>query len=240
VVGGVDPADLPDPHAAVEALDAVGFLVSLEVRSSAVTSRADVVLPVAPVPEKAGTFLDWEGRWRFFEQALSSSAMSDYRVLDSLADLLDVPLGLRGAEQVRGELAELDAWEGTRAGAPAAAAMEPPVLADGEAVLATWHLLLDGGRMQDGEPYLAGTAHRAVARMSPATAALVGATDAVTVTTAAGSVTVPLQVTDMAERVVWLPTNSTGCAVRERLRADSGSVVTIAAAAAATPGTGEL
>jgi len=31
-------------------------------------------------------------------------------------------------------------------------------------VLATWHNLLDSGRMQDGEPNLAGTARRPVAR----------------------------------------------------------------------------
>ncbi len=61
IVGGVDPRDLPDPGAARKALDAVGFLVSLEVRSSEVTQRADVVLPVAPVTEKAGTFLELGG-----------------------------------------------------------------------------------------------------------------------------------------------------------------------------------
>ena len=42
---GVDPADLADPALAERALDEVGFLVSLEVRHSAVTERADVVLP---------------------------------------------------------------------------------------------------------------------------------------------------------------------------------------------------
>ncbi len=56
-----DPRDLPDPGAAPPALDAAGFVVSLEVRSSAVTERADVVLPVAPVAEKAGTFVELGG-----------------------------------------------------------------------------------------------------------------------------------------------------------------------------------
>ena len=70
VVGGVDPDDLPDPALALAALDQVPFLVSLEQRDSAVTRRADVVLPVAPVVEKAGTFLDWEGRERPFGQVL--------------------------------------------------------------------------------------------------------------------------------------------------------------------------
>src|SRR6185436_10281200 len=52
VVAGVDPDDFADPRAAVEALDSLtrwnGFLVSLEIRRSAVSRRADVVFPVAP------------------------------------------------------------------------------------------------------------------------------------------------------------------------------------------------
>ena len=53
MVGGVDPADLPE-HA--ELLDALTrtFVVSLELRESAVTELADVVLPVAPHQEKVG------------------------------------------------------------------------------------------------------------------------------------------------------------------------------------------
>src|SRR5205807_2273544 len=51
VVGAVDPADLPDPALAAEAFARVPFLVSLEQRQSAVTSVADVVLPVSPVSE---------------------------------------------------------------------------------------------------------------------------------------------------------------------------------------------
>ena len=73
--------------------------------------------------------------------------------------------------------------------------------------LATWHQLLDSGRMQDGEPFLAGTARPAVARMSAATAAEAGVADGdkVTVATDRGSVTVPVEVVPMADHVVWLP-----------------------------------
>ncbi|WP_088318281.1 NADH-quinone oxidoreductase subunit G [Kineosporia sp. R_H_3] len=229
VVGGVDPADLPDPALATEALRVTPFVVSLELRASAVTEHADVVLPVAPVQEKAGTFVDWEGRWRHFGAALASNAMSDFRVLDSLADAMDVVLGLRTVDRVRGEIAELDAWEGERADAPSVSAAEPPQPGPGEAVLATWHLLLDNGRLQDGEPYLAGTAHRAVARLSAATAAEAGVADGepVTVATRRGAVTLPAVVTPMPDRVVWLPANSPGSAVRATLGADAGGVVTL-------------
>jgi NADH-quinone oxidoreductase subunit G len=197
-----------------------------------VAQRADVVFPVAPPAEKAGTFLDWEGRWRAFPAALQSNALPDFRVLDALADSLDAPLGLRGVERVRAELAELEPWEGGHALAPSSVAVEPPAVGAGEAVLATWHLLLDAGSGQDGEPYLAGTAHRAIARVSPATAAELGVGNGVLVTvgTERGSVTVPVMITEMPDRVVWLPTNSARCAVRESLGADAGAVVSIGAA----------
>ena len=51
--------------------------------------------------------------------------------------------------------------------------------------------------------------------------------DKVTVTTTAGSVTVPLDVTEMADGVVWLPANSPGSAVRADLAAGHGSRVSL-------------
>jgi NADH-quinone oxidoreductase subunit G len=234
LVGGVDPADLPDPRLALAALDAAPFVVSLEVRAGAVTQRADVVLPVAPPAEKTGTYLDWEGRWRPFGTALTSNALPDHRVLDMVAAAAGEVLDLRSTEHVRAQLGELGAWEGTRIKAPSVPAtsparLEPPTEEGGKAVLATWPLLLDAGRLQDGEPYLAGTAHRAAARVSEATVAAMGGGNEVTVGTDRGSVTLPLIVTDMPDGVVWLPTNSARCAVRATLGAGAGDVVTVSA-----------
>ena len=233
LVGGVDPADLPGPAAALAAMSAVGFLVSLEVRASAVTALADVVLPVAPPVERAGTYLNWEGRPRAFPQALASSAMPDHRVLDALADAAGVVLGLRTVAQVHAEIDQLGAWDGPPALAPGVAAAEPPVLGAGQAVLASWHLLLDAGRLQDGEAFLAGTAQRPVARVSPAFAAHLGVStgQGVTVRTAAGQVTLPVVVTPMPDGVVWLPVASTGSMVRSTLQVDAGAVVDVSAAA---------
>jgi NADH-quinone oxidoreductase subunit G len=83
--------------------------------------------------------------------------------------------------------------------------------------------------MQDGEPYLAGTARDVAAKVSAATAAAAGVADGdkVTVATSAGSVTVPVEVVPMADGVVWLPANSPGCAVRADLGAGHGSRVTL-------------
>ena len=88
-------------------------------------------------------------------------------------------------------------------------------------------MLLDSGRLQDGEPFLAGTARSAVARLSAATAAAIGATDTVTVSTGRGSVTLPLAITEMTDQVVWLPLNSPGSAVHRQLGVTTGAVVRI-------------
>ena len=87
VVGGVDPADLPDPALAREAIERAGFVVALEVRESEVTRAADVVFPVAPVTDRAGTFVNWEGRVRRFGKVLHNPAsLPDLRVLAGIAE----------------------------------------------------------------------------------------------------------------------------------------------------------
>ncbi|HVF18973.1 MAG TPA: NADH-quinone oxidoreductase subunit G [Mycobacteriales bacterium] len=244
LVGGVDPYDLPDPAAALAALDSARLLVALDLRSSAVAERAHVVLPVLPVAEKDGSFVDWEGRARSFDVTLrpSGQGMPDHRVLDLLAREMGLDLGVRDTAGARAELARLGSWSGGRPAvtAPertAAAAAEEGTVAEGTVVLATWPLLLDQGRMQDGEPFLAGTARSARALVSATTAkehGLVPGTD-VTVTGERGSVTVPWSVADMPDHVVWLPTNSAGCAVRRDLGAGAGALVTFAAAVDAAP-----
>ncbi|MBU3707432.1 MAG: NADH-quinone oxidoreductase subunit G, partial [Mycobacterium sp.] len=106
-----------------------------------------------------------------------------------------------------------------------------PSVRTGEAILAGWRMLLDGGRLQDGEPHLAGTARPAVARVSAATAAGIGVADGagLTVSSGRGSVTLPCEVTEMADGVVWLPLNSPGSAVHRALGVTTGAVVRIEA-----------
>lgn len=233
LVGGIEPGDFPDPDAVLAALDAAGFVISLELRHSEVTERADVVFPVAPTSQKAGVFVNWEGRYRGFGPALRGSTLragqSDHQVLDTLADEMGVYLGLRTADGARDELAALGNWAGKHAASPHVAAAEPAQPGAGEAVLTGWRMLLDAGRLQDGEPHLAGTARQPVVRLSADTAAEIGATDGepVTVSTSRGSITLPLNVTEMSDRVVWLPLNSPGSAVYRELGATLGSVVKI-------------
>ncbi|MFJ5289613.1 NADH-quinone oxidoreductase subunit G [Streptomyces sp. NPDC088348] len=241
LVAGVETADLPDPARAEEALDKVGFLVSLELRPGAVTDRADVVLPVAAAAEKAGTFLNWEGRARLFEASLKPEQMTrtlapaDSRVLHMLADALDVHFALPDITSVRNEMDRLGAWTGQHAGGPAGTAEALPRPSEGEAVLAGHRLLLDQGLLQQGDDALAGTRHAAVARLSSATAEETGVKDGdvLAVTGPAGDVRLPLQVTAMPDRVVWLPLNSTGGGVLRDTGARPGELVRISAAPAA-------
>ncbi|MFF9786131.1 NADH-quinone oxidoreductase subunit G [Streptomyces nigrescens] len=243
LVAGVEVADLPDPARALAALDEVGFLVSLELRPSQVTDRADVVFPVAAVVEKPGTFLNWEGRARLFEAALKPDQMTrrhllpDSRVLHMLADALDVHLALPDVRAVRRELDRLGGWDGPYAGEPVETGRALPRPDSGEAVLAGHRLLLDQGRLQEGDDALAGTRHAAVARLSEITAQETGVKDGdlLAVTGPAGSVRLPLQVTPMPDRVVWLPLNSTGGGVAADTGARPGDLVKISAA----PGTPE-
>jgi NADH-quinone oxidoreductase subunit G len=112
------------------------------------------------------------------------------------------------------------------------AAKVVPAPDQGQALLAGWRMLLDAGRMQDGEPFLAGTAKPVAARVSAATAAEIGVapTGMITVRTARGSITVPVEITDLPDRVVWLPLNSAGCAVHRELGVGPGALVTLESA----------
>jgi NADH-quinone oxidoreductase subunit G len=240
LVGAVDPSDCPDPELALDALEAAEFVVSLELRRSPVTDRADVVLPVAAAVEKAGTYLDWEGRARPFASVLhTAGAMSDARVLHVLAEEMDRELGLADLPAVRAEISRLGVTA-TRPSAPTAH-LTPAASAQGDIAaeaaeptepgwrLATWHWLLDDGSLQDGEPYLAGTARRPRLHLSATAAAGLGVLDGepVTVSTDRGSLTLPLEIADLPDDVVWVPTRTREAHVRTDLAASHGSVVRI-------------
>jgi NADH-quinone oxidoreductase subunit G len=231
VVGGVDPADLADPRLAEQALDKVGFVVSLELRSTAVTRRADVVLPVAPAAEKSGTFMDWEGRLRSFDTVLPSTAMTDGRVLEAVAALMDVALGTGDVMTIRRELGTMPASSTARPASPSVAAAKLPEPGAHEAVLSTWHHLIDLGTLTEGDDVLAGTARPPLVRIGKALAESLGVADgdAVTVSTDRGGVTLPATITDLPPQVVWLPTNSPGSTLRRSLGVTSGAVVRLAA-----------
>jgi NADH-quinone oxidoreductase subunit G len=232
VVAGVDPDDTADPAAFRAALDAAGFVVSLELRETDVTRAADVVLPVAPVTDKSGTFVTWDARTRDFVAVFSNPAsLPDLRVLSGIADELGRPLGFRTVEQVRAEMQALGPWDGARPALDAGKAPKAPKAKAGALALASWKQLIDLGSMQDGEAHLRATARTPVARVSRATyESVFGMLDAgqdpvATLSGDRGSITLPVVVADLPDDVVWVPARSVGRGVLADLASPGSSVI---------------
>ncbi|MTD14466.1 NADH-quinone oxidoreductase subunit G [Nakamurella sp. YIM 132087] len=227
LIAAVEPGDLPDPAAAVAAIAATGFVVSLEIRRSAVTELADVVFPVAATPERSGAFVNWEGRIRPFEKALDAGRLDEGRILDTLGVEMDVDLYTQTPVAARADMARVGRWTGP---VPATRAGSAPVDPGEGFRLSSWRMNLDAGRMQDGEPHLAGTARPDVVRLSPADAAALGLTDGGPVTVdgpSGGSVTLPLAVTTMLDGVVWLPGRVRGTPLGALLGTGAGGRVDV-------------
>ena len=206
LVGGVDPLDISAHHH--DGLKKA-FVVSLEIRESAITDIANVVLPVAAVVEKSGTFINWEGRPRSFEAALSESlTRSDLRILSMLADEMGTPINLPTVAAAAKELSAIGAWD-ARAEFNSVPRKDLSA-SNGAALLSSWRLLLDAGSLQDGESNLAGTAHPSVAVISAKRAASLQVVDGdlLRISTKEGWVMLPCQIDEIDEDSVWIPRNS--------------------------------
>ncbi|MDI2029125.1 NADH-quinone oxidoreductase subunit G [Saccharopolyspora sp. TS4A08] len=231
VLGGVDPDDLPDPALARKALESADFVVSLELRPSAVTERADVVLPIAPSAEKNGSYLNWEGRRREFATTIDGTgALPDCRVLDTLAVEMDADLFTQSPAAAAAELDRLGTHTGARTPFPDEAAAHAPRPGPGQAVLGTWRQLLDNGSLQADEPNLAGTARNRVAIVSPETAKRVEISSGqrLEIRTERGRIVLPVEIADMPDDVVWVPTDSGQARVHQALGAGHGALVDLA------------
>ena len=138
------------------------------------------------------------------------------------------PLGFRTVAEVRAQMEDLGPWDGDRAahepvvnGKPAKAAAKTTAKS---MALATWKQLLDNGSMQDGDDNLRATARNAVAKVSQAVLDSCG--DTVTLTGDRGEWTLPAEVADLPDGVVWVPANNAGNGVLADL-ASPGSRVTV-------------
>jgi NADH-quinone oxidoreductase subunit G len=229
VVGGVDSHDL---HHGTQALDALkkAFVVSLEIAPSSITSVADVVLPVAAITEKSGSFLNWEGRARAFDEAVvDSQNRSDVRILSMIADAMGESIMLGTVTASAREFNQLGKWDGARAQLAPVSAASVKSVSGNEALLTSWRRLLDMGSLQKGEDNLAGTRRPTVAVISPKRAESIGVTTGtqVRVSNANGSITLPVLVEDIHDDAVWVPRNSFGSQTLISLDAVHGEVVTV-------------
>jgi NADH-quinone oxidoreductase subunit G len=227
LIGGVDPLDISAHHH--DGLKKA-FVVSLEIRHSAITEIANVVLPVAAVVEKSGNFVNWEGRPRSFETAIEESlTRSDLRILSMLADEMGTPINLPTVTAAREEFNSLGNWD-SRTSFTQVAATSVSAPAD-QALLSSWRLLLDAGSLQDGENNLAGTVHPSFAVISENRANSLGVKNGelITLSTSHGSITLPCEINAIEENSVWIPRNSIDSKAIATLGVASGPVSVVKA-----------
>ncbi len=108
VLLGVEPEyDCAVPRAATAALAGADFVVALTpFHSENLAACADVMLPVGPWTETAGTFVNVEGRWQSFQGAVAprGEARPAWKVLRVLGNLCDVAgFDYLSSEEVRDE-----------------------------------------------------------------------------------------------------------------------------------------
>ena len=229
IVGGVDPLDADNSAAALAALEKA-FVVSLEIAPSSVTERANVVLPVAAITEKSGSFLNWEGRARSFDAAVSDSLnRSDLRILSMIAQEMGISLNLGTVTAAIKEIASIGKWDGARVSFNKVSVSSQPALNANEALITSWRRLLDLGTLQQGEDNLAGTARQTVAVISPKRAEAIGVVDGdlLKISTNQGSVTLSALVENIHDDAVWAPRNSRGSQLLVNLGVAHGAVVTV-------------
>ena len=185
LIGGVDVGDLDDTALAMQALQNATFVVSLEQRFTAVTSLANVVLPVALLAEQAGTYLSWTGEQRPVAPVLPPKPMTDRRVLAELARRMGRDIGLdtmAHAQQMVRRV--LGVWAGLPVPAPVAPRHPdaPAKAPAGMAVLTTWRSLLGGSRCLDSNTMLRPRTPVAVAGLDVVQAAGLGMSTQVVIT----------------------------------------------------------
>jgi len=230
VIAGLDVLDAPDPQALGLAINSVDFVITLGIQENSLTRYANVSLPVAPVTEKSGTFINWEGRPRPFGRAITSTnALTDARVLAMIAESLGLDFGLQTIEELRQELSSFGSWNGNKLVKPTVATKDAAKTSVGNAILSTWNLLLDDGALQKGEEHLAGTQRPVVAHMSEKTATdnKLENGEKVIISNSRGSITIKLEIIEMVNDVVWIPSNNHDSKVKSKLGAKEGDVVTI-------------
>ena len=232
VVGGVDPLDNEASTQMLAALDKA-FVVSLEIAPSAVTARANVILPVAAVTEKSGSFLNWEGRPRKFDAAVADTHnRSDLRILSMIADEMGRTISLATVTAAAKEIASLGRWDGVKSSLNKVSVTTTPSLSPDQAIITSWRRLLDLGTLQAGEENLAATSRRTVAVISPKRADTLGVKDGdrLTISTQLGSITLPALVEEIHDDAVWAPRNSRGSELLSQLGVAHGAVVKVAKA----------
>ena len=222
---GVDPIrDYPDAALARRALDNVPFKIVQSLELELLEPYADAFLPAAAFVEKSGHVTSWEGRGQRIAPVRGPRGLSraDWEIFAGLASAMGSDLGFETLDELQDEMGRLlappTATEDRPADEPAAplpAAETPPASTESDSlVLFTYPLLVDEGRLTERADELKSALEdQAVLEMHPEDAGARGLVDggAAAVTTPAGSVELPVRVTErIARGAVFVPFNNPG------------------------------
>ena len=229
LIGGVDPFDI---SAEAKLSLSKKFVVSLEIRESDITDIAQVVLPVAAVVEKSGSFMDWQGKSRKFDSAVESLNRSDVRILSMLADEIGKPINLPTVSAARKEFEAIGNWDGAKPSMKSTVTGSSLNVGADEAIISSWRNLLDKGSLQEGEDNLAGTARATTAVISQSRASALSVKDGelIRVSNTYGAVTLPCSIADIDNSAIWLPRNSTNSQLIKVLGTVGNSIVKVSKA----------
>jgi NADH-quinone oxidoreductase subunit G len=202
--------DLANPSAALQALAAADCVIACTPYRDGAMEVADVILPIVPFTETAGTFVSAEGRVQHFNGAVRAlgEARPGWKVLRVLGNLLELPgFGQDTPEAVRAEVALSDlAARLSNETSLEVAAPSAPAGGDGLERIADVPVYASDAIVRRSPPLQAtADARPPRARVSPATAQVLGLADGAAVRVRQGDATalLDLQIDDrLADGVV--------------------------------------
>jgi formate dehydrogenase major subunit len=110
IIFGEDPAQTdPNTTHVVHALEALEFLVCIDIFETETTKLADVILPASAFLEKRGTFINAERRIQLVDAAIQppGEARTDFEILTTLSRMLGHEMGYATPSDVMDEIAAL-------------------------------------------------------------------------------------------------------------------------------------
>jgi NADH-quinone oxidoreductase subunit G len=213
---GVDPLkDFPDAALAERALSNAGHVVVQSLELGELEAFADAFLPAAAWAEREGTVTDWEGRPQRLSPVRPTAGVcrADWEIFAGLAAAMGHDLGLQTLERIRAEASGLLAPRGVSPRVTAWTGTGRPQRL-GDLTLATYHLLVDDGRLSRGASELASTLGGGpFVEVHPDDAEKHGLTDGgrALVRTRAGEAELPVRVTEhLAPGVLFVPFGQPG------------------------------
>ena len=224
-----DPAqDAPDATLGRRAMDAGVFTVAHDLLPNASNRHANVLLPATAVPERHGTYTDWEGRAQPFAPGIEPAGLSqsDWEILAAIS----IESGIASPRTLADLHREMRSLARPSGGHEPVEPVDPtPLREDGEYpfTMVSYPLVVDAGTMLVGADDLLRTAAEPFVEIHVDDASALGVTEGsrVTVASAVGRITAPARPTrGLTRGAVFVPSNQPG--VRAADLCDASSPLT--------------